>query len=392
MKKIRLRIHQIKCIVKYFYYKLYCSVKKIENKDVWIISERGDEARDNGYAFYKYMIQKKPQINFKYIINKNSEDRKRIDDSRIVYQGSKEHYILFITAGYLLSTHIMGYSPEFRIFNKLDKWGWINIFGKRIYLTHGIDKDNVEGLDCKHIKVDLFVCGAKPQYEEEIKKLGHPKGVLQYIGMPRYDYLENDLKNQILLMPTWRMDLFYCKGIKEFKESNYYKNWNGILENKKLTEILEKNDLNLIFYPHYEIQPYIDAFNIKNNRIKIASIKDYDVQTLLNQSNLLVTDYSSVMFDFAYLRKPVIYFQFDYQEYRNNHFKEGYFSYLRDGFGDVLTDVNDVVDDMKSIIEKNFEVDDKYILNRDRFFTLPVGGNSERVYRAILNCKKNYYR
>ena len=159
-----------------------------------------------------------------------------------------------------------------------------------------------------------------------------------------------------------------------------------------MTEILEKNDLNLIFYPHYEIQPYIDAFNIKNNRIKIASIKDYDVQTLLNQSNLLVTDYSSVMFDFAYLRKPVIYFQFDYQEYRNNHFKEGYFSYLRDGFGDVLTDVNDVVDDMKSIIEKNFEVDDKYILNRDRFFTLPVGGNSERVYRAILNCKKNYYR
>ena len=81
----------------------------------------------------------------------------------------------------------------------------------------------------------------------------------------------------------------------------------------------------------------VDSFDeIQNNSIIIAHKDDYDVQDLLIRSSVLVTDYSSVFFDFAYMGKPVIYYQFDEDEFRKNHYQEGYFSYREHGFGRVL--------------------------------------------------------
>ena len=362
MKKIIMRFHQLVVFIKYVYFYLYCNLFNIDNKNVWLISERGNEARDNGYAFYKFMEKNHPELEFKYVIEKKSTDlTKFIDKSRIIYHGSAKHYILFLTSGYLLSTHIMGYSPEFRMFNKLDKWGLVKIPGKRIYLNHGIEVSNTNGLKYGNIKVDLFVCGGKVQYDNEVNSLGHPSGVVRLTGMPRYDYLVNNLKRQILIMPTWRMNLFYCSNSEKFKETNYYFNWNKLLKNKDLTFLLEKYNLKLIFYPHYEIQPYINAFNCYSDRITIASLNNFDVQELLNQSELLITDYSSVMFDFAYLNKPIIYYQFDYSDFMKFHYGKGYFEYNTDGFGPITYNLTDTINMLKYYIETNFSVEKKYL-------------------------------
>ena len=64
MKKLKLRAHQIIVILKYCFYWCYCKIKRIKNEDVWLISERGDEARDNGYALYKYLIEEHNNIPF----------------------------------------------------------------------------------------------------------------------------------------------------------------------------------------------------------------------------------------------------------------------------------------------------------------------------------------
>ena len=72
-----------------------------------------------------------------------------------------------------------------------------------------------------------------------------------------------------------------------------------------------------------------------NKDIIIADKDTFDVQDLLIRSQILITDYSSVFFDFAYMKKPEIFFQFDNERYRNSHYKEGYFSYELDGFGKV---------------------------------------------------------
>jgi len=71
----------------------------------------------------------------------------------------------------------------------------------------------------------------------------------------------------------------------------------------------------------------------KNDVFEIKESCDY--QELIKESSLLITDYSSIFFDFAYLKKPVIYTHFDYNEYRENHVPEGYFNYKNDGFGPI---------------------------------------------------------
>lgn len=386
MKKFKLRCHQIMAILKYIYYYCYCKILKILNDDVWLISERGDEARDNAYAFYKFMIQNHPEENFKFVITKNSADYQRFTSKEnVIIYGSKEHYILFITAGILISSQVMGYSPEFRIFNKLDKWRLVKIKGKRVFLGHGINKDECKGLHYGNIFVDLMIAGAEPEFQFMESTYGYKKDVIQYTGLPRYDYLESNPKKQILIMPTWRMNLFYCPNIEKFQESNYFKNWYGLLTQKKLEEVLKKEGYTLYFYPHYEIQPFIKAFDLQSDVIKICDFDHFDVQKLLIESKLLITDYSSVFFDFSYMNKPLIYFQFDYQEYRGNHFKEGFFSYERDGFGPVLQSEDKVIEEIEKNIKNDFEVERKYQENRKKFFTLSHGKNCERLYQCIKN-------
>ena len=184
-------------------------------------------------------------------------------------------------------------------------------------------------------------------------------------------------------MPTWRSNLFYSSK-EEFVNSDYYKNCMLLLNNSKLKEELQKKDISLYFYPHHEIQKFIDCFisNIKN--VIIADDKKYDISQLICETDLLITDYSSVSFDFAYMKKPVLYYQFDRDEFFNNHYERGYFDYDRDGFGPVYSNVNEVVDYMCVMIKFDFMTEKKYINKSDRFFKYRDCDNSERIFQQII--------
>ena len=60
--------------------------------------------------------------------------------------------------------------------------------------------------------------------------------------------------------------------------------WNAVLNNPELCSLLEANDLELIFYPHYEMQKYVSCFKSQSQYIKIADFTHYDVQQLLMES------------------------------------------------------------------------------------------------------------
>lgn len=389
MKKVKIRIKQFGILLKTIYYYLYCKIKRINNEEVWVISERGDEARDNGYAFFRYIKESHPEINVKYIIHKKSRDIINLEKYKedIIYYRTKKHYILFFTAGKLISTHIMGFSPDFRSFNKLDKLGLIKTKGKRIFLQHGIIKDYLEGLMKKNVNLDLFICGAKPEYDYLLKILGFSAKVMKYTGLARYDYLEKIEDNVILLMPTWRDNLYYCSNNKSFQRTTYYKKYQELINNEELDKILEQEGLKLIFYPHYEIQEHIQCFSTRSNHVIIAKKSEYDVQDLLKRARMLITDYSSIFFDIAYMNKPVIYYQFDYEEYRNEHYKEGYFSYKDHGFGPVTPYMEEVLKYIEMYIKKNYTVEEKYKHRKREFFVFQDKKNSERIFQEIKKIK-----
>ena len=105
---------------------------------------------------------------------------------------------------------------------------------------------------------------------------------------------------------------------------------------------------------------------------------------IFSESSLVVTDYSSTAFDFAYLRKPVVYCQFDKEEFFTNHsYKQGFFSYEDDGFGEVEYDLDGTVDRIIEYISNGCELKDKYRKRIDKFFTYHDKKNCERVYTEI---------
>ena len=383
METLKRRFVQLTVIIRYILCLCYVKIFHINHPEVWLISERGDDARDNGYAFYEYMKKNHPEIAFKYIISKKSQDFNRIAKEHLLIYRSWRHFIYFLTSKVLISAHVMGYSPEFRMFQKLDKKNLVFIKGKKVFLQHGIIKDDSPGLYKDATKLDLFICGAKPEYDYVNKHFGYTNHEVVYTGLARYDNLKNTHQKYILLMPTWREYLFHCNH-EGFLKSDYYKSYQRLINNKKLIHFLETNNYQLIFYPHYEIQKHLYLFSTSSKNVTIANIKDYFAPDLLKGCELLITDYSSVYFDVAYLKKPVIYYQFDYKEYRSKHYKEGYFSYEEDGFGPVLKTEEKVVNELLKSNKEKWKVSKKYQERRNRFFLYNDEKNCERIYKEIL--------
>lgn len=353
-------------------------------KNLWIVSERGKDARDNGYHLFKYITGEHHEINATYVIAKNSPDYEKVAClGRVINYGSLRHYVSYILASAKISTHIEGYAPDILFFNKFSKF--IPQRGKNIFLQHGIIRDDIKFCHAQRTNLDMFVCSAVPEYEYIDKSFGYKKGVLQLVGLCRYDNLRRNEKNtgKILFMPTWRSSLRSCSR-NTFLSSEYFKKYNSLLNSEKLAELLQKCDYEFIFYPHYEVQRFLDCFRADNPRVKIADFAHNDVQDLLINSDVLITDYSSVFFDYGYMRKPMIYYQFDEAEYRADHYQKGYFDCESDGFGKVIETENEIIEELNHIIENNAIPDEKYLQRMNSFFKFNDTDNCKRNFEAIL--------
>ena len=351
-------------------------------RSIRIFAERGTDARDNGYHLYLFYRQNHPELESYYVITEKSADRNKVMElGNVVNYGSLKHYLLFIAADYKISTHIMGYSPNIDFYSRFsDK---LHVKGHRIFLQHGVIKDDLPALYGDKTNLDIFVCGAKPEYDFISDTFGYHNGEVKYTGLARYDGLHGgEMKRQILCMPTWRKYLKYDPNVA-IDQSEYVKRWNGLINNPKLISALHKHRLKFIFYPHYEMQKHISLFKSNCDEVVIADFKNYDVQQLLKESQLLVTDYSSVFFDFAYMEKSVVYYQFDKDRFFNEHYAKGYFNYETMGFGEVVEQEKEAVEVILAYIDRQFTMDVEYKNRTSSFFPLHDSKNCQRIFNEI---------
>lgn len=382
MFKDRIRWFDVKAIVLFSLAWLIASILKLKYKDVWLLSERHGEACDNGYWMFKHIKENVPEQSVCYVIDKDAKDRERIKKyGSIVDFGSFRHYIIYLLASKHVSAHIDSDSPNSRVSNFLETHGLLK--NKRVFLQHGITKDRISFGYYSVSRADLFVCAAKPEYEFCKKEFGYPEGAVKLLGFARFDGLGIiKPKRQILLMPTWRVWLANVTE-RQFKESTYFKTYQSLLYSSVLQELLIRTETQLVFYPHSDMQKFISLFKTICPNIKIANAGSYDVQTLLNESAVLITDYSSVAFDVAYMERPVVYYQFDYEEYRKAQHPEGYYSYEKDGFGVICKSEVDLINEILHCVQNEFKLMEKYQKRREHFFLLRDKKNCERIYVAI---------
>lgn len=131
------------------------------------------------------------------------------------------------------------------------------------------------------------------------------------------------------------------------------------------------------------MQKYIDKFSTKSNRIKIVNNQNSEIRDLLIESAVMITDYSSVGMDFAYMKKPVIYYQFDEKKFREAQYQKGYFDYRKSGLGHVCNNCDEVVKLVENLYSTNFEITEQFEKAHKNFFELYDNKNNERIFNAI---------
>lgn len=107
-------------------------------------------------------------------------------------------------------------------------------------------------------------------------------------------------------MPTWRKELTQYTET-QFKESEFFKAYNSVLNNKIIASLVMDDDYKITFYLHRNLQKFSHLFNTEYASVISEGAKN--VNTLLKENELLITDYSSVGFDFALMHKKVIYYR-----------------------------------------------------------------------------------
>lgn len=384
MKKLCLLIGILFCTFMQYLFlalpALICSLFiKPFRHNLWLIYEDGKLARDNGYWFFKYVRENHPKQDVIYVIDKKSPDYQKVKALGKTCQfKSFNHWLWYFVCIKEISSH-----PHDKPTKFINKNLWRN---KTFFLQHGVIRDYC--FIAKDINLKLFVTSAYEEYEFIKNNFGFKDGVVQLLGLARHDNLLNNNvnKKQILIMPTWRNYLFKMSN-KQFVDSEYFKKWMEVLNNKELLHFLEEKDLQIVFYPHKSMQKYINEFASINKRILIADINHYDVQTLLKESALLITDYSSVFFDFAYMKKPVIWYHFDEDNYFGTHHSKGYFKEEGSPLGEKVTTVDNLVNLVEEKYKENFMLDKTKIEGIEKFFKYFDGKNCERTYEAIKRIK-----
>ena len=116
------------------------------------------------------------------------------------------------------------------------------------------------------------------------------------------------------------------------------------------------------------------------------SARSEDVPQLIARSRVLVTDYSPIAHDAAFIDRPVVYYQFDRERALGDADPESthYFAYGRDGFGPVTETCDEAIEAIAEALELGPEPKQEYAARAEAAFPRRDGRSSQRAFKAIM--------
>ena len=190
---------------------------------------------------------------------------------------------------------------------------------------------------------------------EEVKReLGIPKG-----------------KRVILYAPTWRDNQFYEKAKYKFTL---------VLDLERMRREFG-NDSVLLLRTHYYIA----------DRLELSGLDDFvyngsgygDVSRLYLVSDICITDYSSVFFDFANLKRPLLFFAYDLEDYKEE-IRGMYLDMEKELPGPVVQTNDELIDALRHLDEVTEQYRERYERFYDKFCHIDDGNAAERVVQAVF--------
>lgn len=346
-------------------------------------------AQDNSYYMFEYFVEKNDKkMKPRYVIEKKQREYRQLRRKygwKVVPFMSVRHLIDVQIARMFISTDSKRHCYRWRAGNT----PVMRKLGEKpfVFLQHGVlgfkRVENIYGSQYAN-KADLFVTSSDFERDIVERVFGYDKREIIVTGLARWDKLENRTQEKPLIfyMPTWR-NWIYETGAEEFVKTDYYKVYSEILNSEKLVRTLEKNDMEMIFCLHPKFRQFSKELASAGDRIKVVDFADCHINELLMKCSMFITDYSSASWDVFYLGKPVIFYQFDTEEYVK---KQGaYINLEKELFGYRVTDFESLLDKISYIANTNFKDNEKSDSLREKYLPLRDTKNRERIYTEIVN-------
>ncbi|MGB7449422.1 MAG: CDP-glycerol glycerophosphotransferase family protein [Ornithinimicrobium sp.] len=373
----------------------------VPRSPIWLIGERPETARDNGRALFVHLRQTRPEAQVYYVISADSPMRTAVEPfGQVITHSSWRHRLFMLHADVLANAYSIKHMLPSQWHPGAYMWqaSW-RIGARRVYLKHGV---HLSPFAVKRANggYDL-IATVGPSEAAALSQTSGYRTQLTQTGLPRYDTLlsgardlsppgpDTTVGRTVLFMPTWRRYLVPALfggaegATVPFVGSTYDTFLTDLLGSARLAATLESRDLRMVMVPHYNLGPVLNVSDRGSDRIDIVDSATADIPHLLRSCALLLTDYSSVQFDVAYVGAPVVYCQFDREEFTGGHGAFSWFTAEEDGFGPVTTGVQDTVEAIDRYAESGFVREPQYQARVDAVFAHRDQLNCERLVAAI---------
>lgn len=365
------------------------------HKNIWLTFDKLYKGGDCGEYFYKYMRTRRADgIIPVYVIREDVADYRRLVEEGcqpMAYHSLKQR-LLYLHASMIFATHSA--VPSFCGFSKWEvRFVQDRIRAVNTCIQHGLSVQDLTADSNRIINNNKrYYCASK----YEIENLSRPAydyapEVLRLTGLARYDGLVNRDQKQILIAPTWRAYIAMPPVMgstrpynPEFKQTDYFKIFQALLENERLQKAAQEAGYRIQFLLHPVISAQKDDFQVSGN-VELLSAAESNYEKLLTEASLMVTDYSGIQFDFAYMRKPVVYF---HPPKLPPHYVEGGFFYDTMGFGEICTEIEQLVDTLIGYLQSGCALKEFYRWRQDAFFAFDDHENCRRIFEDALEYQK----
>lgn len=402
--KKNLIFRKISRIILYIYrgvrYKIRGIGRKVDEKLILFSTFNGKTYSDSPKAIYLYLLNNDKYKDYKFVWTfKEPENHKFLEENKntsIVKQGTKEYEKCMQKAkywflNYRVADHI--YPKKNQVYVQC----WHGTPLKK--LGYDLDKTDNALNTLKELKYKYNIDAKKFKYmlspskfatekfitAFNLKKIGKENCIVEK-GYPRndflYNYTEKDVANAkkklkienidkkiLLYAPTWRDNQHQAGVGYTYKiEINF----------EKLQKELEQ-DYIILFRPHYFVSNSFDFEKYKGFIYDVSKVDD--VNELYVISDMLITDYSSVFFDYANLKRPIIFYMYDFEYYKND--MRGFYIDLKKLPGNIAKTDEELIKEIKDTTNK-FKYDDRYKKFNETYNYLDDGNASSRVLERIL--------
>lgn len=382
--------------IRQFVFKCGTNLINVKRNIVVFDSFLGKEYSCNPRYIYEEMLKQDRFNDWEFIWIMRRPKQLQLDRGKVVrYNGMQHFYYLAKSKYWVFNSKAPSYMYKKR--NQIYLQTWHGTPLKKLardieigddatfYRTKMSKEEMVKTYDQDVKKYDYLISPNTFSTKKFLSAFGVERNKIIETGYPRNDVLVNHdryivesikdklgiekNKTVILYAPTWRDNVYDVKGYS-FTPKVDFKKWKDILG----------NDYVVIYKPHYLIVNDIDYEDL-DNFIYLSKSSD-SINELYLISDLLITDYSSVFFDYSILKKPILFYMFDLEDYDKNI--RGFYIDINKLPGPIIKDEDILLEQIINIANIEIQYEDKYKRFTKEICLLEDGHASERVINLVF--------